>query len=243
MTHTYEIEGLHCGSCVAKVKGELLKMGDVTEADVQLKSPQATISMSKHIPVTTLQRAISKAGEYTINETRINGRAQLPEPIETKTWFETYKPLLLVFAFIISIAIITSWQHGTFQFMDWMTSFMGGFFIAFSFFKLLDLRGFADSYSSYDLLAKKWRSYGFIYPFIELGLGVAYITGWQPFYTNLATAIVMGFSSIGVIQAVANKRKIRCACLGAVFNLPMSTLTIIEDLLMVGMALASLIII
>jgi len=47
-------------------------------------------------------------------------------------------------------------------------------------------------------------------------------------------------SSVGVIQSVLNKRKIRCACLGAVFNLPMSTITILEDLLMAGMALFSL---
>ncbi|HEX6846322.1 MAG TPA: MauE/DoxX family redox-associated membrane protein [Chitinophagaceae bacterium] len=240
MTHTYQIEGLHCGSCVAKVKNELLKIGDVTEAGVQLKSPQATISMSKHIELATLQRAIKKAGEYFISETGTNGQSPVLEPVETKTWFEIYKPLLLVFAFIMGIATITSWKNGAFHLMDWMANFMGGLFVAFSFFKLLDLRGFAESYSSYDLLAKRFFSYGFIYPFIELGLGLAYITGWEPYYTNLITAIVMGFSSIGVIQAVANKRKINCACLGAVFNLPMSTVTIIEDLLMVGMALVSL---
>jgi hypothetical protein len=82
--------------------------------------------------------------------------------------------------------------------------------------------------------------YGFIYPFVELGLGLAYLINLDPVYTNVITIIVMGFSSIGVIQAVANKRKIRCACLGAVFNLPMSTVTIIEDLLMVAMASFSL---
>lgn len=240
MTHKYQIEGLHCGSCVAKVKNELFKMGDITEVEVQLKSPQATISMSKHIPLTALQKAIKKAGEYIITEAETNGQVKMQEQVETKSWFVTYKPLLLVFVFIAGIATISSWRDGEFHLMDWMAIFMGGFFIAFSFFKLLDIRGFADSYSSYDLLAKKIYSYGFIYPFIELGLGLAYITGWQPFFTNLITAIVMGFSSIGVIQAVANKRQIRCACLGAVFNLPMTTVTIIEDLLMVGMALASL---
>ena len=46
----------------------------------------------------------------------------------------------------------------------------------------------------------------------------------------------MGFSSIGVIQSVVDKKKIKCACLGAVFNVPMTTVTIIEDLLMVVMA-------
>ena len=72
-------------------------------------------------------------------------------------------------------------------------------------------------------------------------LGLAYLMQWQPVYTNIATIVVMGFSSIGVIQSVLNKRKIRCACLGAVFNLPMSTVTIIEDLLMVAMAVIALI--
>lgn len=117
-----------------------------------------------------------------------------------------------------------------------MTHFMASFFIAFSFFKLLNIRGFADSYSSYDLLARKWYGYGLVYPFIELGLGVLYLTGFNMQVTNAISVLVMGFSSIGVIKAVADKRTIQCACLGAVFNLPMSTVTIIEDLLMVAMA-------
>lgn len=101
---------------------------------------------------------------------------------------------------------------------------------------MLDVKGFASSYAMYDLLAIKVPIYGYIYPFIELGLGLAYLTGFNPFFTNVATIAVMGFSSIGVIKSVLNKQKLRCACLGAVFNLPMSTVTIIEDLLMVAMA-------
>ena len=88
----------------------------------------------------------------------------------------------------------------------------------------------------YDILAKKIPAYGFIYPFIELSFGLLYLTNIAPLETNIAVAIVMGFSSIGVILAVSNKTRIKCACLGTVFNLPMTTVTIIEDLLMVGMA-------
>jgi hypothetical protein len=122
-----------------------------------------------------------------------------------------------------------------------MNYFMAGFFLAFSFFKFLDLKGFAESYSMYDILAKKIKIYGFIYPFIELALGIAYLTSFKPTFTNSSTVIIMGISSIGVIKSVLNKRKIQCACLGAVFNLPMSTVTIIEDLLMVAMAATTLI--
>jgi hypothetical protein len=88
----------------------------------------------------------------------------------------------------------------------------------------------------YDLLAKRVKAYGLVYPFIELALGIAYLTHFEPKITYITTIAVMSFSSIGVIQSVVDKRKIRCACLGAVFNLPMSTVTIIEDLLMIAMA-------
>ncbi len=149
---------------------------------------------------------------------------------------ETYKPLIIIFLFIAGVSTITSVSDGVLDGMGWMNNFMAGFFIVFAFFKMLDLRGFADSYAMYDLLAKRVKAYGYVYPFIELGLGIAYLTSFFPAFTYIATIVIMGFSSIGVIQSVLNKSKIRCACLGSVFNLPMSTVTIIEDLLMVAMA-------
>ena len=68
MIHTYTINGMTCGNCVAKVKSELLKLGDIVSADIQLQSPQATLEMHKHISTGSLQQAISKAGHYTIVE-------------------------------------------------------------------------------------------------------------------------------------------------------------------------------
>ena len=93
----------------------------------------------------------------------------------------------------------------------------------------------------YDIVAKKWKGYGYIYAFIELGLGIAYLTDINPLITNLVTSIVISVSITGVLQSVLNKKKIKCACLGAVFNLPMSTITIIEDALMIAMSLIMLI--
>lgn len=88
----------------------------------------------------------------------------------------------------------------------------------------------------YDVIAKKWQAWGWVYPFVELGLGIAYLMHWAPFVTNLITFIIMGVSIIGVLQTVLAKRAIRCACLGDVFNLPMSTVTVIEDGLMIAMS-------
>ena len=88
----------------------------------------------------------------------------------------------------------------------------------------------------YDIIAKKIPIWAYIYPFIELGLGLSFLSNIYPLITNSITFIVMSISIIGVLQAVLNKKKIQCACLGAVFNLPMSTVTIIEDALMIVMS-------
>lgn len=241
MTHKYNIKGMTCNGCVSKVKSELLKLPDVLSAEVNLPQ-EAVITMQKHIDTKTLQEAISKDGRYIITEDENDNSHHQMAKEKNQSWLKTYKPLLIIAAFITGVSFLTSYNSSGPNWTTWMNYFMAGFFIVFSFFKFLDLSSFADSYAMYDLLAKKIKAYGYVYPFIELILGIAYLISFNPFVTNIATIVVMGFSSVGVIQSVLNKQKIRCACLGAVFNLPMSTVTIIEDLLMVSMAAATLLI-
>lgn len=238
MKHTYSVTGMTCTGCVAKVKSQLLMHPDVLSAEVTLPD-QAVIEMSRHISTTDLQQAIGNP-KYTITETPQAHDTHMSS--ETVSWLATYKPILLIFAFITGVSAIVAYHHESMHWMQFMNFFMAGFFLVFSFFKFLDLKGFASSYAMYDIVAKKIPAYGFVYPFLELGLGIAYLTNFDPIITNWATIIIMGISSIGVIQSVLDKKKIQCACLGAVFNLPMSTVTIIEDLLMVGMAVAMLVI-
>ena len=95
----------------------------------------------------------------------------------------------------------------------------------------------------YDIVAAKWKNWGYVYPFVELTLGILYLLNIAPFATNFATVLILGVSSIGVIKSNIDKKKIKCACLGDVFNLPMSTVTIVEDLTMVAMALFMLVIV
>lgn len=234
MTHAYQIEGMTCTNCVNKVKNQLLLMPEILSAEVTLDPPRAVITMQEHIRLSALQEAVAKAGSYTIKPDA--GDSSHASMESGASWLSTYKPLLLLFIFITGIAAIVAWGEGVFNVITWMNVFMAGFFLSFSFFKLLDLKGFAEAYSSYDVVAMRFFTYGYVYPFFELALGVAYLTGFNPLITNIATIAIMGTSSIGVIQSVLRKRQIRCACLGAVFNLPMSTVTIIEDVLMVVMA-------
>ena len=232
----YHVTGMTCGGCVKRVQATLADFAENVE--VTLDPPQALLANAK-ADLGALNSALSKAGKYVLSipedALRTNIHAPL-SPIDTSTWFATYKPLLLVFAYILLVTFSIEFTNGDFMLHRWMPNFMAGFFLVFSFFKLLDLRGFASSYAMYDVLAKRIPAYGYVYPFIELGLGAAYLLPSRPMLVNAITLIVMLFSSLGVIIAVSNKQKIRCACLGAVFNLPMSTVTIIEDLLMAAMA-------
>lgn len=160
---------------------------------------------------------------------------------QNPTGIMTYYPIILIAAFIIGVTFINNFTIQGMNWYGWMQQFMAGFFLVFSAFKFLDIRGFAEGYASYDLLAKHWYTYGYIYPFLELGLGILYLTGWLPIITPLATIIIMGFSSLGVINSLLNKQKFNCACLGTMLKVPLSSITLIEDLTMVIMAVVALI--
>lgn len=231
----YQVSGMTCGGCAMRVKAALASQAEY--AEVTLDPPQAILSRSK-LSMNALNELLAGVGNYQLSEIKAEPVPELGSIHTEKSWFSTYYPLLLVIGFILLVTICNQLtQAEGFNLEHWMMHFMAGFFLVFSFFKLLDVRSFADSYAMYDLLAMRFKPYGYVYPFIELGLGIAYLVAWQPLITNIVTFIVMTFSSLGVIRSVMNKQKIRCACLGTVFNLPMSTVTIIEDLLMVAMAL------
>ena len=229
--HTiYPISGLTCNNCVAKVQAALTPYADSVE--VTLKPPQVKLA-GQNENLETLNVILKNVGNYQMRA----GTLPAKNKALTPSFFVTYKPLILVFFYISLITLAIEFASGEFQLHRFMPNFMAGFFLVFSFFKLLDLSGFAKSYAMYDVLAKKIPAYGYVYPFIELALGASYLLGYRPILINTITLIVMGFSSIGVILAVLNKQKIKCACLGTGFNLPMTTVTIIEDLLMAAMAL------
>ncbi len=235
MKNEYIITGMTCGGCVAKVKDKLEGIKGIQSVHVQLEAPQAVVQMVDHVPVEEIQAELSSAGHYSIEEKlKPHHEVQVEELPETS--MTTYKPLILIVIFIAGITLLTQFPFEQFSFSLWMRHFMAGFFIVFAFFKLLNLRGFADSYQMYDVVAVRWKSWGLIYPFIELTLGLLYLLNINPLWTNVSTIVILGVSSIGVIKSNLDKRKIKCACLGDVFNLPMSTVTIIEDLSMVAMA-------
>lgn len=229
----YAVSGMTCNNCVARVQSTLGPYAKAVE--VTLNPPQVKLTNQK-LDSSTLNDILQSAGNYKIGtEVSTPSNADISADIPNKS-LTTYKPLILVFSYILGACLLVEFSHGDFNLHRFMPNFMAGFFLVFSFFKLLDLAGFANSYAMYDVLAKRVPVYGYIYPFIELTLGASYLLAYRPMLINSITLIVMAFSSIGVISAVLSKQKIKCACLGTGFNLPMTTITIIEDVLMAGMA-------
>ncbi len=233
MEHTYQLTGMTCSSCEAKVKKALESVAGVISADVSKDALSANIRVEKHIPLTIFQNVLE--AKYQISN-------EVVESEEIKrSWLETYTPILLIFFYITLVTILVQLRNDSFDAMMWMRHFMAGFFLVFSFFKFLNLKGFAESYVMYDVLAKKIPAWAYLYAFVEFGLGIAFLIDFNPILTNAFTLVVMTISIIGVLQSVLNKQKIQCACLGAVFNLPMSTVTIIEDGIMILMSAAMLV--
>ncbi len=232
----YPLQGMHCQSCVAKVTQVLQQF--VKHAKVSLQPPQAELIDSaqnlNRLDLDKINHALSQVGKYQMLAIGPSKQQHFVSP--EKSWLSTYQPLLILFGYLLVSSVLMQAGQDSIDWSKWMQHFMAMFFMVFSFFKLLDIAAFANSYAMYDLLAMRFKPYGYVYPFIELALGLAYLTGVNLTITNLVTFVVMGFSSLGVIQSVLRKQKIRCACLGAVFNLPMSSVTIVEDLLMVVMA-------
>lgn len=156
---------------------------------------------------------------------------------------QTYYPLILTLILVSGLAVYTTFVRTPFPDMGMvMQDFMGFFFILFAFFKFLDIRGFADNFAKYDLLAMRMREYAYVYPFLELGLGVAYLMLWNIQVTAILTVILMGFGALGVIKAKRDGKNLKCGCMGSVINLPLSTITIVENVGMAAMALMILLI-
>jgi cation transport ATPase len=238
MKHTYQVTGMTCAGCQYKVQHLLAQVNHVKQAEVNLEKGEVTVEMDKYIDTAALQSALADYPKYQLADkppvaSAINNNIELADQ---KTWLETYKPIVLIFFYITLVSVMAGSTILGFDEMLAMRVFMAGFFLVFSFFKLLNLDGFADSYAMYDVIARRFNAWGYLYALIELALGIAYAANVAPVITNLVTLLVMSVSIIGVLQTVLNKRTIRCACLGAVFNLPMSTVTIIEDGLMIAMS-------
>lgn len=152
-----------------------------------------------------------------------------------KTDHQRLLPLFYVFTLIILFSLIRQFTNGL-DFMMWMMDFMGIFFTTFGLFKLYDLKGFVSGFKTYDVIAKKFPSFGYVYPFLEITLGVMYLAGFMFVWQNVFAVFLSLFGIYSAYLALKNKEEIQCVCLGTIFNLPMTYLTLTENGVMFAMA-------
>lgn len=238
METSVQLSGMHCLSCVGKITAALRRLTGVESVEVSLHPPMARVRSIAPVPRVEIETAVRSAGDYHVADLPIARPATAPPVDEPERG--SFYPLLLIVGYIAGTVALTAWSSGSFTFTSLMNGFMGGFFLVFSFFKLLDVRGFAMSYRTYDLVAAAWPAWGYVYPFVELVLGVAYVTGAMPRLTNSVTFVLMLVGAAGVLKALLNKRRVRCACLGTVQKLPLTQVTLAEDIMMAVMAAAML---
>jgi copper chaperone CopZ len=215
----FSITGMTCNGCRNKVEKTLAAL--LPNVTVTLDPPRATTTAN--VGADQLNAVLEPVGKY-----RASAIGSVVEV--SPSWFATYYPLLLVMTLIAIVPLAS----GTF--MGWMMGFMAGFYIVFGAFKLLDVPAFARSYAQYDVIAKHVPAWGYVYPFVELALGFGFLF-WLDMRVLSWIALALSLvGAVGVIRATISKQTIECACLGTVFKLPMSVVTVIENLGMAAMA-------
>lgn len=241
MIYTYKITGMTCGGCKASVEKKLSEVKDVKSVTVDLEKGEAEVEMNIHVSAETLQKALPE--KYTITEKiKKKNTPEIPSSNfimeEPKSKFQQLKPLFLIIFSITTASILLHYKDWSWA--EFMFDFMGLFYIVFSFFKMLDLKGFPDSFRMYDPLAKKIPLYAKVYPFIETALGLMFLMRYETTIALWISLVILGITTIGVTKTLLDKKSIRCACLGTALKLPMTEATFIENSIMIVMAILML---
>ena len=182
-------------SCVSKIEKSLYGNSAIKKISIDKETGDTTLVGESLPHDDIISSLVAAAGEYNLRATSAGHSV-------SKESNRSYKPLLIIVLYLLGTTLLLEFSSGMFQMKTWMAHFMAGFFLVFSFFKMLDIAAFAKAYQSYDIIAAKAKWYGYMFPFIELGLGIAYLLYSDNELTHLITAIVMFVSLIGVIKSV-----------------------------------------
>jgi len=234
MKQKIKISGMTCESCVTSVTEKLIGLDQVEDLKIDLASGSVEMEVLK---IQTLKNLSEVLFPKYIPSFESKSDNSFPMKESTSKLKQLY-PLFLIFVYLVVGAVLL--QKNTFRITNFMIDFMGLFFVVFSFFKFLDYKGFLSVFAQYDPLAKRITLYGNAYPFIETVLGLMLLMRWQLNFAFIATIIILSITTVGVVYSLFDKNRIDCACLGTALKLPMTEATLIENILMLVMAVAML---
>jgi len=234
MRQNVKISGMTCQACVSLVTEKLISLDEVQDLKIDLAEGDVVLEVSKTLTLEKLTVVLLPKYIPSL-ETRSGSTVTMEQsPAKLKQLF----PLFLIFVYLIAASIFL--QKNSFRITDFMIDFMGLFFVVFSFFKFLDYKGFPNAFARYDPLAKRSAFYAKIYPFIETLLGLMLLLRWQLNFAFITTIVILSITTFGVVYTLFDKNKINCACLGTALKLPMTEATLIENVIMLVMAVTML---
>ena len=228
MKEVYKVRGMTCEGCANSIKETLESNEFISSANISLQDENINIISDKNFTLIELNSLIDNLGEYKIYEEKLASKI-----IE---YFSSKKTLLLALSLVLISSLSMQVEKDNFDLNEWMISYMGIFFLLFSFLKLIDVKGFSGSFKKYDLISKIIPSFAITYPFIELFLALAFLSGYLLFVSYIMTIIFMTSQFFGVFISLQKKEVIKCACMGSSISIDISTLTLIENLVMILMS-------
>jgi copper chaperone CopZ len=237
MKQTYTIKGMTCGGCKTSIEKHIGGVEFVTNVEVSLEMEEVTITLEHPISIDIFKKVLPE--KFNLFEksykSRIQDISSISEKEQEVSKVKQLQPLFIILFYLATTVIFLNYKDWNSR--EMMFDFMGLFFIVFSFFKMLDLKNFPISFSMYDPLAEKILFYGWVYPFIEIALGLMFLVRFELNIALYVTIVILGITTFGVTKTLMNKKNIQCACLGTALKLPMTEATLIENALMLSMSI------
>ena len=200
MKSILQISGMTCEGCRSSVEDKLSTLDGVDKVHVDLTRGQAVIYSKNPVSLSLIKETLPP--KYSlINEEDVNLDTHDDITIKASK-IQQLKPLFIILGYIFIASILLNYKN--WNLTNAMLDFMGLFYIIFSFFKILDIKGFSMSFRMYDPLAKQAPIYGYIYPFIEVLLGMMFLIRFEVNIALIITLIVLGITTIGVTQTLLN---------------------------------------
>ncbi|RYD27710.1 MAG: glutaredoxin family protein [Verrucomicrobiaceae bacterium] len=213
---------------------DLLKRAGYTIDDHHLTSTEANENYKK-------THGYDETPQIFIGDRRIGGYDDLrkflgkgPDPKEGKT----YQPVLAVFSVTFLMALSTCWTlYAEIPPIRVLELFVAFTMCVLGILKLQDLLSFATGFVQYDLVARHYVPYSYVYAAIETGAGILMIAGLATWAAAPAALIVSTIGAVSVIRAVyIEKRDLNCACVGGGSKVPLGFISLTENLMMMAMS-------
>ena len=218
-----------CSSCVETIQTALKGLVDNDDFTINLES--GTAHFEADIDLSEVLLAINESGyKATLRDKNEYKKVQ----VKKDNFFYDLVPLYIILSYVLIGSLVLNRE--SFTVSGFMTDFMGLFYVVFSLFKFIDYRNFPGAFSKYDPIAKVFVGYGWIYPFIEVCLGINLLLKQYIVFTLVATVIILGATTLGVLNNLIQKRSVQCACMGTAIKLPLTKATLVENFIMLGMA-------